>query len=293
MRITLTELKHLIKKIILKENFDDFKNKLMDLKGEQYSPNSKSKPYLEGFKEKFFPHLTPDQLQDILKKLYSEIASGIGDIRIERLLKAGSMGIVYELENDYILKLYIDDYSHLQGGESDLEWFSVLHSMQYSGIGSVNQPHIIKYGSVKYQDNRSIKYVIMSKVIPFSDDIKYTRRDADLIGYQLEQIRKNYDQGVNDVLRSIKDASEYNKYLNQIYAYKIKRNLIGAFEYDSYYMQTNGLSDVEVKSIIRMLEEFKKTTTKNIKGSEEIHAGNFGRLESSGLDNPIFVLFDK
>lgn len=178
---------------------------------------------------------------------------------------AGRYGITYILDNDHIIKFFID--SHIGTGD-DLEKFKKMHDRQFSGQAIKNEPAIYSYGK---DDLYDIRFVEMGKVIPAE--------------VWIEKYNLNYrqmDDFIDQVHYFLDEVNDGN--------FKLTKRDFDIFKNNDPDLWNElkvpqKVQDLLFKAILR----YKRKNTH----IDDLHLGNFGVLETKNPKEPfIFVFFD-
>lgn len=301
------------------------------------SDNSKAtggQTLIQNFRYDMGKALNTTSEQELAKKIVSSI-SQLAAFDIKRALFAGTQGFIYELSNDHILKFYLTAYSDDEGR------FNRSKSDQSAGQGSVRDPYIIDTGRIElapeYEvpdpygrpgdtityDAIVLKYVEMSKVVPFGEFAGMTRRDPSSLAQQINFIGENFQNWLerklsNIIISSTKGMSPKQRdLLTNIYdtlsnmdisysteqdrrdfldQYNIKQRFKSStssrYKQDKdAYRENEKLTSSEFDSAVDMaIDNFIR---EGAMVSNDFHAGNFGVSIQHGFANPVFIVFDK
>jgi hypothetical protein len=185
--------------------------------------------------------------------------------KIESPLFAGTQGMIYNLDNDHVLKLFVGGY------QDDLGWYSKLNTKMYGSDANVHDLAVYDSGKTKVSSGGvSVKYAEMSKLIPFGSFIEETGRSKSKANAALTNIEyMMYDvAAAKDVEQALEIAKRFRK----------KRN----------DLSFDALTKREFLNIVKMYYFFMRAGhTIN-----DSHSGNIGILPQSNPANPTFVVFD-
>lgn len=178
--------------------------------------------------------------------------------KIVKTIMAGTVGIVYKLDNDHVFKLFKESHS------DDLSWYEKVQRSQVLKTGTIHEPSIIDFGTVE-----GFNFVEMAEVIPFSNLIKFTKRNVNAIDEQLLEISSDVSYGDEDFSDIKSAAKEYHEVFKLAY-------------------KNNSLTAAEIAGYLRSLQSLLQRT-KSVDYLRDAHAGNIGIMK----ENPnIFVVFD-
>lgn len=185
--------------------------------------------------------------------------------KIVRPIKVGSIGFVYQLDNDYVIKLSI-------GGEfqaiSDKEWYKKVLDAAHSGKSSKLSPHVLDYGTFD-----KITWVVMNFLIVLPE-------------YFVNTGRKNFtiDNGYEgNGLEGAVSEIEWLISGEPTPAREIARGLK-----EKGYIGPNALTIKEFASLYKTIKHGVKN---HLTG--DLHPYNIGVMPQSTPENPVFVIFDK
>ena len=208
--------------------------------------------------------------------------------KLKTFLGKGAFGIVFELENNHIIKLFFEGFNDkTPDSTGELELYKKLQDAQFIGTATKQDPAIYSYGETSYEKVLSdsekrwaskygrtsppkLKWVEMGQVIPFEMWLEITGRDP----------REEDFAWVADSLVTLLTKSEEHGWQDEdeeFYREKIEQE-----------MESNStLTKQEWESFIQMVTHIIK-----IHGPEKVgdlHAGNFG---ISMQDKKTMVAYD-
>jgi len=196
------------------------------------------------------------------------------EYKIVKVLGAGTMGVVFELDNGHALKLYKDGYRR-KAGKREEDFYANESGKIFSGAGSIRTLPIFDQGENRY----GVKYVEMAKVIPFNKFIEMTGRVIPRGPFFRE-------------MQKVGLWTSWNN--NKVDLSSRRKNKQIAQEYVSKFIKTarkQGLTKYEIESVLKMAEY----TAKNYGHTylDDINSANFGVIEQTATTKyPQFVLFD-
>lgn len=302
--------------------------------GSDNSQASGGQTMLSNFKYDLGRAYSNSSEREIAEKIVSSI-SQLGAFQIKRALFAGTQGFVYELSNDHILKFYLSAYADDEGR------FNAAKKAQFAGQGSVRDPYIIDSGRIELAPEEErpdpygrpgdtiqidaivMKYVEMSKVIPFGEFAGMTKREPSALSQEINYISDNIGTWMEDTISDILITSSKGMSPKQ------RSTLTDVYDtlsnYDSSYSTPEQRREfVEQYNIKQRYKSKKSTSFKNQISSNrdsekltlseyesaidlaldnfiregstttgDFHAGNFGVSIQHGFKNPVFIVFDK
>jgi hypothetical protein len=288
-------------------------------------------PLLKNYKYDLGKSLSPREEEEIAAKIVNSI-SQLKAFKITRALFAGTKGFIYQLSNDHILKFYLDAYA------DDQTRFNNMKNQQTKGKGTVRDPSIIddgeieiiperketnRYGQTIEYDAITLKFVEMSKLMPFGEFANMTMREPDALSQQINFIGDNFynwmEKAISEILITSSkwmnpeqratltdvydtlsnmdpDYSSEKQRRDFINQYRIKERFktstSSAYKQDrESYRENERLTWEEFNSAVDMAIDNFIREGNTVTG--DFHAGNFGVSLQHGFKNPLFIVFDK
>tara|TARA_R110000824_G_scaffold125711_5_gene284937 strand:+ start:1279 stop:2085 length:807 start_codon:yes stop_codon:yes gene_type:complete len=194
--------------------------------------------------------------------------------KIVKVLGAGTMGVVFEIDNGHALKLYKDGYRR-KAGKREEDFYANESGKIFSGLGSIRTLPIFDQGENRY----GVKYVEMAKVIPFNKFIEMTGRVVPRGPF----FREMQKVGLwTSWINADRSSRRQNKQMAQEYVSKFTK-----------IARKQGLTKYEIESILKMAEYIAKNYGEDYLDDIDAPNSNFGVLEQTATTKyPQFVLFD-